>query len=90
MAMELIVGARDKREMAMIDQFLASCTVVPLRASTGATAYELLKHYAKSNGLQVFDSLVAATAIVEGFTLASRNRKHFAMIDRLTLEVPEY
>ena len=89
-ALELIVGARDKREMALIDQFLTNCTIIPLRGSTGLTAYELLKNYAKSNGLQVFDSLIAATAIGEGLTLASRNRKHFAMIDQLTLEVPEY
>ena len=76
--------------MALIDQFLANCTIIPLRASTGAAAYELLKNYAKSNGLQVFDSLIAATAIGEGLILASRNRKHFAMIEGLTLEVPEY
>ena len=76
--------------MAVIDQFLSNCKIIPLRASTGLAAYDLLKNYAKSNGLQVFDSLIAATAIGEGLTLASRNRKHFAMIDRLTLEVPEY
>ena len=27
-AMELIVGARDKREMALIDQFLMNCTII--------------------------------------------------------------
>jgi len=89
-ALELIVGARDKRDLAEIDSFLAAYMIVPLRDSTGALAYELLKRYAKSHGLHVFDSLVAATAIEEGLTLVTRNRRHFGIIEGLTLEVPQY
>ena len=33
---------------------------------------------------------IAATAIAEGLTLVSRNRKHFQMIGELSLEVPNY
>ena len=62
-ALELIVGARDKRELTNIDTFLSAYVIVPLRDSTGKRAYELLKRYAKPHGLHVFDSLVAATAI---------------------------
>ena len=60
--MELIVGARDKRELTTIDSFLAMYQVVPLSESIGAGAYRLLKTYAKSHGLHLFDSLIAATA----------------------------
>src|SRR5271169_4688072 len=59
-------------------------------ASTGSRAYELLKRYAKSHGLHVFDSLVAAMAIEEGLTLVTKNRRHFGMIEGLNLEVPQY
>jgi hypothetical protein len=62
-ALELIVGARDKKDLAKIDTFLSAFWVVPLRASIGERAYELLKLYAKPHGLHVFDSLVAATAM---------------------------
>ena len=65
-ALELIVGARDNRDLADIDTFLSAYVIVPLRGSTGSRAYELVKRYAKSHGLQVFDSLVAAMAIEEG------------------------
>ena len=64
--------------------------VVPLRESIGTRAYDLLKRYAKSHGLHVFDSLVAASAIEEGLTLVTKNRKHFDMIGGLSLEVPQY
>lgn len=89
-AMELIAGARDQREVHAIDGFLSGCRILPLRAAVGSTAYELLKKYSRSHGLQVFDSLVAATAIEAGLTLVSRNRKHFTMIETLRFESPEY
>jgi predicted nucleic acid-binding protein len=50
----------------------------------------LLKRYAKSDGLRTFDALIAATAIEEGLTLLSKNRKHFQMIGELNLEAPDY
>ena len=89
-ALELIVGARDQRELATIDAFLAAHASVPIRESTGKRAYELLKLYAKSHGLQVFDSLVAATAVEEGLTLVTRNQRHFSAIKGLTLAIPTY
>ncbi len=89
-ALELIVGARDQRDMADIDTFLSAYVVMPLQGSAGSRAYELLKRYAKSHGLHVFDSLVAATAMEEKLTLVTKNRKHFGMIEGLSLEVPQY
>ena len=56
----------------------------------GRQAYALLKAYAKSNGLRTFDSLIAATAMLERRTLVTRNRKHFEMIGGLAVDVPEY
>jgi predicted nucleic acid-binding protein len=44
----------------------------------------------KSDGLRTFDALIAATAITEGFTLVSRNRKHFQMISDLAFYLPVY
>ena len=63
---------------------------MPLSELIGGRAYELLKSYAKSHGLHVFDSRIAATAIEEGLTLATRNKKHFHMIEGLSVEFPGY
>ena len=62
----------------------------PLSDSIGTGAYQLLKTYAKSHGLHVFDSLVAATAMEKMFTLVTLNRKHYQMIEGLLLEAPDY
>ena len=89
-ALELIVGARNQQELAAIDAFLSAYVIVPIRESTGKRAYELLKLYAKSHGLHVFDSLVAATAMEEGLTLVTKNQRHFGMIKGLRLQIPTY
>src|SRR5579863_3566591 len=89
-AQELIVGARDKRDPYAIDSLVSTYRVIHIDAAIGQLAYELLKRYAKSDGLRTFDSLIAATAIEQDCVLVSRNRKHFAMIDGLRLESPQY
>jgi predicted nucleic acid-binding protein len=90
-AHELIVGARNQRDAGAIDSLVKT---YPVHAELGAQitelAYELLKRYAKSDGLRTFDALIAATAIKEGLTLVSKNRKHFQMISELNLEAPNY
>ena len=63
---------------------------IPQTEDITRRAYYLMKTYAKSYGLQTFDSLIAATALEDGLTLATKNRKHFAMTDGLELDVPRY
>lgn len=90
-AHELIVGARNQREASGIDGLIKTYPVHgDLGVQITGLAYELLKRYAKSDGLRTFDALIAATAIQVGLTLVSRNRKHFQMIGGLNLEVPDY
>jgi predicted nucleic acid-binding protein len=89
-AQELIVGSKDKRDLAGIDSLVSTYPVIHIDAAIGQLAYDLLKRYARSDGLRTFDSPIAATAIGRDFALVSRNRKHFAMIDGLRLESPQY
>lgn len=87
-AQERIVGTRDKRDLAAIDSLISIFALEHLDAAIGLIAYDLLKQYAKSDGLRTFDSLIAATAMQSGRVLVGRNRKHFAMIDGLRMEAP--
>jgi predicted nucleic acid-binding protein len=89
-AHELIAGSKDKRDLIGIDSLVSAYPVIHIDAAIGQFAYDLLKRYARSDGLRPFDSLIAATAIVRGFELVSRNRKHFATIEGLRLQSPQY
>ena len=89
-AMELVVGARDKKELGKIDHLLTTYQAIPRLPAVGILAYALLKEFAKSHGLRVLDALIAASAIESERTLLTRNEKHFRMIPALKLEVPTY
>jgi|SRR5580692_2554125 predicted nucleic acid-binding protein len=89
-ALEFISGAKNQREVELIDRLLEIYELLPVNDAIGRRAYDLLKTYAKSNGIRTFDSLTAATAIEERRTPVTRNRKHFEMIEGLAIDFPQY
>ena len=89
-ALELIAGARSQREVNNLDIMISAYEQISATADVTRRAYYLMKTHAKSAGLQTLDALIAATALEEGLTLATKNRKHFQMISELQLEVPSY
>jgi tRNA(fMet)-specific endonuclease VapC len=88
--LEFISGAKSQREVQLIDRLIEVYETIPVNAAICELAYELLKTYARSKGLRTFDSLIAATAIEERRTLVTKNRKHFEMIEGLTVDIPDY
>lgn len=84
-AMELFYGARDKAEQRQIERFLSLFEVVHMSEGISIKALDLVKHYAKSHGLDIPDSLIAATAIINGCALKTYNRKDFQFISELVL-----
>ena len=69
---------------------ISAYQAIPPNEEITRRAYYLMKTYARSHGLRTIDSLIAATALEHGFTLATKNRKHYAMIEGLDLQIPEY
>jgi len=78
------------RETNDLDFVLSGYRAIPPNEDITRRAYYRMKTYARSHGLRTLDSLIAGTALEEGLTLASKNRKHFQMIGGLKLEVPKY
>ena len=89
-ALEMIGGARSQREVNDLDVMISAYEQIPPTAEIARRAYYLMNTHAKSAGLQTLDSLIAATALEEGLTLVTKNRKHFQMIVDLELAVPNY
>ncbi|MBC8232697.1 type II toxin-antitoxin system VapC family toxin [bacterium] len=90
--MELFSGARDKKNLATIVEFIEtnSFFVFPVTASASKNATELVKKYTLSRGLRMPDALVAAIALSVGGTLVTGNKRHFEFIDALKVEIPPY
>ncbi len=89
-ALELIAGARSQREVADLDILISIYAQIPPTEDVMRRAYYLMKTHAKSAGLHTLDAVIAATALEDDLTLATKNRKHFAMVGDLKLEVPVY
>lgn len=85
---ELMQGARNADELRRIEQGLTSwgVTVLPITAAISTVATNLIRDYALSNGLQLADALVAASAMHHELTLMSGNRKHFEKISDLAFQ----
>ena len=86
--MELAQGCRNKDELQRAKRGLEQkdTEIVPLTPSISARAMRLVDAYALSEGLQVADALIAATAIEQGLVLLTGNTKHFSTIDELKIE----
>ena len=89
-ALELIAGARNQREVTDLDILISAYEQIPPTEEIARRAYALMMTFARSHGLHTLDALIAATAIENGFTLVSKNRKHFQMIGELSLDVPSF
>ena len=89
-ALELIAGARNQHEVTELDVLISAYDQIPPNEDIAGRAYGLMMTFARSHGLHALDALIAATAIENGLTLVSKNRKHFQMIGGLKLEVPGY
>lgn len=87
--MELMQGARNKREQIMLKQFLNELgfVVLPITEAISHRAMILIEEYALQSGIQLADALVFATACEHSLTLCSANDKHFRGIRSLDSKV---
>jgi len=89
-ALELIAGARTQEEVSDLEIMVSIYPAIAPTEEITRQARYLMRTHAKSRGLHTLDSLIAATALNNGLTLATKNRKHYDMIDSLKLDIPEY
>lgn len=86
---ELAQGCRSKAELAKVKNglSLSDAQILPITTGISDRALALIDTHALSNGLQLGDALIAATALEHGLTLLSGNAKHFSKLPGLALEV---
>ena len=85
--MELLRGARDRREVLKIQRFLAELrlNVMPLSQAIGHRASIYIEEYGLKAGMEVADALIAATAVEADRVLVTGNRKHFQPVRDLEI-----
>jgi predicted nucleic acid-binding protein len=83
--MELIVGCTNKADLRKAENFLKQFSIIKIDQDISDKSVELLKFYRLSHGLLIADSLIAATAIVWDYPLATKNQRDYKFIQELKL-----
>jgi predicted nucleic acid-binding protein len=84
--MELLQGARDKRELKIIKSFLNSFQRVDINQDILNYSTELIETYSLSHNLQLADATIGATAIIYNIPLLTYNKKDFKFLPYIKLE----
>ncbi|MBE9008896.1 type II toxin-antitoxin system VapC family toxin [Pseudanabaenaceae cyanobacterium LEGE 13415] len=83
--MELIVGCLNLRDLRRVERLLGGFEIRDLTIEISRRAVELLREYRLSHGLLLADALVAATALINGMPLLTRNQRDYRFIQGLEL-----
>lgn len=86
--MELLQGARERRESKTIKDFLTDMRfrTLPLNENVGHRASIYVEEYGSASGLGVADALIAATAVEVNDQLLTGNDRHYRHIKELDLK----
>ncbi len=87
-AMELIVGCRDKDDLRRTQAFMRHFDVIWPQASEIERACDLLATYRLEFGVSIPDCIVAAMALERGMLLYTFNLKHYQMFPGLQAREP--
>ncbi|MCX7067712.1 MAG: type II toxin-antitoxin system VapC family toxin [Methylococcales bacterium] len=83
--MELLQGARDKRELQVIKKKLLSFRLLDLQQVIFDSATELMRDYRLSHGLALPDAVIGSTAIYYQIPLYTYNQKDFRFLPEINL-----
>jgi predicted nucleic acid-binding protein len=79
-----LTGGMRSEERHQVWRLIASLRVEPVTELVARRAGELMRQYRRSHtGIGLADYVIAATADVHGFTLATLNTRHFPMFTDL-------
>lgn len=87
--LEILQGIRNKSELVAVKKMLQQRreNVISVSDTITLRAIELMEKLALSHGMQMGDSLIAATALEHKLKVLTGNHKHFDAVEGLTVEI---
>ena len=83
---ELLVGAKNSKQLARLLQLLAAVPSLDLDGPSADTAGEIKRSLERSGmAIGMADSLIAGIVVANGGALLTRNRRHFESVSSLKL-----
>ncbi|SMO92534.1 type II toxin-antitoxin system VapC family toxin [Gracilimonas mengyeensis] len=84
-AMELYSGCRSKKDLKKVDELLSDIHVEFVTKPISQTAFELMKMFRSSHGVEINDMLIAATSLDLEAKIISKNQKHYKFLPNIDL-----
>lgn len=86
---ELFAADRlEENQVGLIKSLLAALYRVEVNPDVAHLAGRLLAQFRKTNGLEMPDAIIAASALTSSSTLVTRNAKHYSYIPGLVISLP--
>lgn len=87
--MELLQGARDKKEIKIIRSFLKDLgfETLPLTENIGYRASVYMEEYCLRVDMCLADALLASTAVENSLIMYTGNKKHYRPIEELEIKL---
>jgi len=82
---ELFSGAKGQVEMDALDQFMLAFQTIPIDDRLARQGGLIRQEYHPSHGVGLADALIGATALEEGAELFTFNRRHYPMLEEVSL-----
>ena len=82
-AAELYAGIKGDDELEVLDNLMSLFRIIPVTPALARAGGLYKRDYAKSYGLGLADTIIAATAEAENADLKTLNTKHYPMIEGL-------
>jgi len=84
-AMELYAGCRSKKDLKIVDELLSGIPIELVTKAVSEKAFELMKKFRSSHGVEINDMLIAAAAMTLEVKFVSKNQKHYIFLPGLDL-----
>jgi predicted nucleic acid-binding protein len=84
-AMELYAGCRSKKDLKKVQELLSGINIELVTKAASEKAFELMKKFRSSHGVEINDMLIAAAAMTLEVKLISKNQKHYTFLPGLDL-----
>jgi hypothetical protein len=82
---ELYAGVREGAERVKLDAFIGAFAIVPVEREIAVKGGLYRRDFGKSHNVGLADALIAATAERKQATLVTLNKKHFPMLNDVTV-----
>lgn len=85
---ELVQGMRNRQELTELRRAIRNwnCKIIHINEEISTKAMFYVERHFLSNSLQLADSLIATTSIVNGLKILTANDKHFKMLKELEIK----